>query len=259
MTTDSRAEPKPESAETPPAPMPSVEQTPSSEKAPSSGQPEAGKAAQDATLPQGVKERTTLEFDKLKTQLREEREKRARAERVSQLYGNYPQADQPPYQPPAEPVYQTETDRISRAEQMAQQAYNQAQRIIKDNDAKQESEAYQAHPELDPNRKEFDEDYQTAVIGYLASVMAQGKSMTLLEAAGKVKSFSKADLKKAQEQGATKAIESLTPKEQASLEATGRSDRRNQLNNLEDLRLRTRHGDTKAIEERLKNIPIVGR
>jgi prolyl oligopeptidase PreP (S9A serine peptidase family) len=257
MTDESQATNKTESAETPQAPMPSADKTPLSEQAPSSDiKLEAGTAPQDATLPEGVKERTTLEFEKLKTQLREEKEKRMRAERINQLY---PNANQTPFSNPAEPTYQTDADRISRAEQMAQQAYLQSQRVMKENDAKQESEAYQAHPELDPNKKEFDEDYQRAVIGYLASIMAEGKSMSLKEAASKVKSFSKSDLKKAQEQGVTQAIESLTPKEQASLEATGRSDRRVQIGGLEELRQRSRKGDSAAILKRLKNIPIVGR
>lgn len=261
MTDQSQAINKAESADTSQEPMPSSEQTPSSdEKSSSDITPEESTASQDeGSLPEGVKERTTLEFEKLKTQLREEKERRLRAERVSQLYGTTQDANQQLYQSPADTGYQTEDERITRAEQMAKQAYYQAQRIIKENDAKQESVAYKAHPELDPNKKEFNENYQKAVIGYLASVMAEGKSMTLKEAASMVKSFSKVDLKKAQEKGATQAIESLTPKEQASLEATGRSDRRRQVGDLEQLRERTRTGDQQAIIERLKNIPIVGK
>ncbi len=256
MTDQSQAIEKTESAETPPAPMPSADKTPLSEPAPSSEKSEAGTAPQNATLPEGVKERTTLEFEKLKTQLREERAQRLRAERINKLY---PTANQVPFSNPAEPTYQTDADRISRAEQMAQQAYLQSQRMVKENDAKQESEAYDAHPELDPKKKEFNEDYQRAVIGYLASVMAEGKSMSLKEAATRVKSFAKAEVKKAQEQGVTQAIESLTPKEQASMEATGRSDRRVQIGGLEELRRQSRKGDSSAILKRLKNIPIVGR
>ena len=248
-----------ESAETPQAPMPSAEQTPSSEQVPGFEQSEVRETASDATLPEGVKERTAFEFEKLKTQLRTEREHRQRAERATQLYGqpfaNQPQLNQPVGQNP-----QTDAERISRAEQMAQQAYYQAQRIIQENDSKQEKEAYDAHPELDPNRdKDFNPDFHKAVVGYLASVMAEGKSMSLADAASKVKGFSKADLRKAQEQGATQAIERLTPKEQASLEATGRSDRRVQIGGLEELRQRSRKGDSAAILKRLKNIPIVGR
>ena len=262
MADEPKADKKVESAETQQESMPDSDKTPSdSDVASPQGE---GKAEQDAKLPEGVKERTTEQFDKLKKQLREEKEKRLRLERVSQQI-NQTQIQTAPqkvdyYNPETGEVDVGKLDnRIVNAEQGAARAEQQARRIIEENDQKQERVAYKAHPDLDPTRDEFNEDYQKAVVGYLANVYAEGKNMTLKQAADKVKGFSKGDLKKAEEQGATKAREQLTDKEQAAMEATGRSDRRQKVTNLADLQQRTREGDKSAVLERLKNIPIVGK
>lgn len=271
MADDPQAQDKPESADTPKEPMPSSKQTPpeKAEAGPQGeGQAEAAKEAVEGegTLPKGVKERTANEFEKLRQELRAEKERRARVERMMQSINRTPLPQQQPFQPDYYDPETGEVDvnrlegRIGGAEAQARQALQTAQRIIDSEDKKQEKAAYKAHPQLDPNTDSFNEDFQRAVIGYLASEYREGKATTLKQAADRVKSFSKADLKKAEEAGAVQARESLTPKEQATMEATGRSDRRSQTGTeLETLRQQTRRGDARAIQERLKNIPIVGR
>ena len=59
---------------------------------------------------------------------------------------------------------------------------------------------------------------------------------------------------------AAETIEKLSPKEQASLEATGSPGRRNQADDtLPDLQSKTRKGDLDAVMARLKAIPSVGK
>ena len=266
MVDQPKAIKKPESAETPTGPMPSSKQTPSSDELTSPEKTGEGETdtKDDLTLPESVKERTAEQFEKLKNELREEKERRLRSERVFQQMNQTQTQSAPSEVDYFDPetgevdVNKLKAD-ISQTKLEAKQAMNAAQRIISENDRKQESVAYKSHPELDPGDKSFNEDFQKAVIGYLANVYAEGKNITLKQAADKVKSFNKVDIKKAQETGAAEALESLSPKEQASLEATGRSDRRQQVTNLSDLQERTRKGDKQAILERLKSVPIIGR
>ena len=85
------------------------------------------------------------------------------------------------------------------------------------------------------------------------------KQLSYKEAADLAKGVSSKVIAEAEKVGATKAIEGLTPKEQASLEATGRSDRRTEVSDLDTLKQNTRRGDLGSIVERLKGIPPVGR
>lgn len=74
------------------------------------------------------------------------------------------------------------------------------------------------------------------------------------------KEMRKAQVEQAKKEAASEAVEQLTPKEQASLEAAGNPGRRSQANsNLPDLQQRTRKGDLEAVMERIKNISAVGR
>ena len=88
-----------------------------------------------------------------------------------------------------------------------------------------------------------------------------GKPLSFKEAADLAKSNLPAKkVEEVRKEAAKAAIEQLTPKEQASLEAVGSPDRRSQVEQpLEDLRFRSRKGDQDAIVERLKGIPVVGR
>ena len=150
---------------------------------------------------------------------------------------------------------------IYSAQQRAANAEQTVQRWIED---QQTQEAHKAHPELNPNADKFDPVLHKKTRALLMDSMLNpgdynGRALTYKQAADLAKGVTLQAIADAEKVGAQKAIENLTPKEQASLEATGRSDRRTQVDSFESLRVRTRKGDKTAIMERLKNIPEVGR
>lgn len=247
-------------------PMPSSEQQSPEPKQPAEASPQGDsrgeQAGEEPKLPEGVKDRTSKEFDKLKRQLAEEREKRTQYERVlGQQTPQRPLESQAPwYNPETQEVdvnvLQNELNQLKQQNQTLQgtlQRYQQTQ------DKRQEKVAFKAHPELNPSGDKFNEEFHNAVVGYLANQYAQGNYPSLKKAADTIKKFGSSEVKKAEKEGAKQALEQLSPKEQAALEAEGRSDRRQSVGTLEDLRARTRSGDDDAIRERLKNIPPVGR
>ena len=227
------------------------------------GSQEVSQTADEPSLPEDVKDRTSREFSKLKSQLAQERERRLRYER---MFSTQPPPSQ---QGGSQPNwYNQETGMVdvnilnNQLGSMSKQLDN-AQRTIQGymsrEDERQAKTAYKAYPTLDPNRDEFDETFHDAVVGYLAGEFAKGKSPTMKQAADVIKKIGRAEVKQAEKEGAKKALEQLSPKEQAALEAESRSDKRTTTGNLQDLQLRTRLGDEEAVMERLKNIPPVGR
>lgn len=204
-------------------------------------------------LPEGAKDRTKKQFDKLKKQLADERQRRFRLERTFKPTQTEAKPDW--YDPNTGTV---DVAKLTAREQALQQKLSkvetQLQGVSRQSEAQQEKEAYVSYPELNPNRKTFDEPFQEAVINHMATAFAKGKSPTLKEAADSVMGLAKKMAKKAEKKGATKALEQLSPKEQASLEATGRSDRRLPKVNLEQLRDTTRRGGTAGIEAAMQRI-----
>lgn len=270
MADDQQAQPVAESAETQQEPMPSSEQqTADANTAPEAGQQaESTGQAEERSLPDDAKDRTKREFDKLKNDLATERKKRLELEK---FYNQQPQASQQTnsgemdyFDPDTGEVRVDRLhQRLTQAEQRAMLAEQQAQQVLRSEQVKQEQEAYASHPELDPGSDTFDEFFFDAVSGTLANAYAKGQSPSLKEVADRLKGLTGNQVSKvveeAEKRGANQALERLSPKEEASLEATGRSDARMQASGtLEDLQLRTRSGDTAAIMERLKSIPPVG-
>jgi len=257
MADQSKAEISAENTDTQQASMPDAEQKTADPEVPQAASPQ-GEGQQEtkgkeAKLPEGVKERTTKEFQKLRKQLAEERSKRVKAEKVFTDLGQIPQPvdqAQPQQQPTVPSYFNPETGEIdvSRLEQQNIQLRNQVaqlgqqvQGITDAEQYKQEQEAYAAYPELDPNRDEFNQTFHNAVSGYLTNTLLKGDRVTFKTAADNIAGLSKKEVKKAEKAGADKALEQLTPKEQASLEAAGRSDKRKASpEELEELRRRTR-------------------
>jgi hypothetical protein len=220
-------------------------------------------------LPEDAKERTKEQFEKLKSQLAEERQRRTAYERmVNQMpRQDKPAAPEPPQTQRYPDWYNPDTgevqvdvlsNRMSGLESQLQQANRTIQSFVKREDDRQAKAAFKTYPELNPSGDNFNEDFHKAVVGYLANAYAEGRSPTMKQAADTIKSIGVADVKKAEGKGAKQALEKLTPKEQAALEAEGRSDKRPGAS-MQDLQERTRRGDDAAIMERLKNIPPVGR
>lgn len=93
---------------------------------------------------------------------------------------------------------------------------------------KQEQEAYGVYPELNPKDQSFDKDLYEATKGILLVSMLNpqnGPTLSLKEAADKVRGLSKKELALAKEAGAEEATERIAKKEEISLEATGNSGR----------------------------------
>lgn len=263
------------------APVPSVEQ-----KAPEAGQVDPGAAPieSEATpqpqpsqgLPSDTSERTREQFEKLQERLREEREERIRLQSVFNTLQPSPQPTpqpQPLYDPDTgllnEEVFNDIQMRAMQAEERAKraesavQAYQQNQ--IRGEDDRQRQEAIATYPELDSTSKSFDRNLHVQVRSILQDSLLHPedygtKTISYKEAADIARGVDKKIVDQAKQLGAQEAIEQLTPKEQASLEATGSPVRRNEVTTpLPDLRDRSRRGDLDAIVERLKKVPAVGR
>lgn len=213
-------------------------------------------------LPEGSRERTTEQFEKLKTQLAQERAKRTRLER----------AFVKPAQPQTQGVpewYDQETQsvdvgKLQQREVNLQQKINtletQLTGITRKEEELQEKEAYATYPELNPKSGNFDERFQKQLVSYMATEFAEGNNPTMKQAADDIISLVERRAKKAEKAGAQKALESLSPKEEAALEATGRSDRRLPTEDLASIRARSRQGGRAGLEavmKRLSRIPPV--
>lgn len=279
LAEDTRANQKAE-GKTQQEPMPSSEQQATESAEPESvasteglGEAEQVEAEEELQLPEDASERTQEQFEKLKTQnkrLKEELEKKKQTESVFESMRPKPQPALEPMgvQQQSLPEYiDPDTGYIdvpkfnqalSQTRAEAQQARQQVRQYIED---QQEREAYTAHPELNPQGESFNEKLYRDTKAHLLSSMIYpkeygGKSLTLREAADLAKGEAGEAIAEAEKRGAKEAVEGLSPKEQASLEATGRSDRRTQASaTLDELRIRTRYGDRGAVAERLKSIP----
>lgn len=254
------------------APMPSADQ-----KVPDAGQvdPEAASTNSEESsptearegLPENVSERTRKEFERLREQLRLERQQRLYTQGVFNAV--------PPAQPSAPvPLYDPETgllneqafddvqQRARAAEERAARAEQAISNLYED---QQKRETFSVHPELDPSSKSFNKDLHVATRRILMDSMVNpddygGKQLSFKEAADLAKGLPKTVVEQVKKEAVSEALEQLTPKEQASLEATGSPDRRSEVETpLPNLRERSRKGDLDAIVERLKKVPVVGR
>jgi hypothetical protein len=260
------------------APMPSADQ-----KVPEVAEVDGGAAQETEVtpatetnegLPENASERTRKEFEKLREDLRSERAKRIETERMfgqpqqttPQFFPNNQQLTQV-YDPNTGLLNEEALTDIQQKAFQAEQRANKAEQAIANFQIEQQSrEAYTAHPELDPKSRDFDEDLNKRTRAFALDSMIHpedysGKQLSFKEAADFAKSsLAPKKVEEAKKVAAQEAIEQLTPKEQASLEAVGSPDRRSQVEQpLEDLRFRSRKGDQDAIVERLKGIPVVGR
>jgi hypothetical protein len=256
MTDDQQAQETPVS-ETPEAPMPSADQkTPDAGDGDRKDQPVETPA--EGSLPDEAKERTRREFDKLQTQLREERTRRQYLEDVFQ-------SQKPKGAPPLPPMFDPNTglvndQAISERDRMLLEANDRASRAEQAVAGYQlhteEREMYAAFPELDPGSKGFDETFSHQVAALKLHSMVEpgvyGKQLSGKEAADYLRKNVMKKVEAAKQEGAKDALEQLTPREQAALEASGTPGRRTQAIDTAQLRERTRRGDMDALVERVK-------
>lgn len=215
-------------------------------------------------LPESASDRTKSEFDKLRNDLREERERREALESAFKTIQpkEATQADEPIYDPNTDQFDWNKLNEFQKktteAEQRAARAEQAVSEIRKDQEAR---EAYVTYPEANPDSKDYDKKLATLASGIILQSMLTpqefgGKQFSLKEAYDYLKAdTNNAAIEEAKKEGALQAIEQLTPKEQASLEATGTSGRRSDVGSShETLQQRTRKGDLDAIAERMNRI-----
>lgn len=269
MADEQQAEIVPENS-TQDAPVPSAEQKTSevvetAEVAKETSEAKPVEAAEELTLPEDAKERTTQQFEKLKRELAAERAERSRLQRAfTKAQPQQPTSTLPEWYDPK--TGEVDVQKLNQREQLLQREIatmkSQLSGVTRVSEKKQEEEAYASYPELDPNRKEFDEDFQKQVISHMATEFAEGKAPTIKDAADNIMRIAEKVAKKAEKVGAKKALESLSPKEQAALEATGRSDKRLPSQDLGAIRAQTRAGGRSGVEaamQRLSKISPVGK
>ena len=270
MADDTKAQPAVEEKQ--PASMPDAQTNPkaSDEKPVGESVSEKSNEADELVLPADASERTKEQFEKLRTELRSTKEELGKYKTVQSETPLNPfrVKPTPSTQSIIESAYDPMTgefdikalktleDQTKRATEQAQQATFKLQEF---EDQRKEEEAYQEFPTL-----KTDSELRRKVRALLTDSILNpneygGKELTPLAAAKLLTQPSKKAVDAAKDEGAKEALERLTPKEQAALEATGRSDRRNEVSDLEDLRWKTRAGNADerkaAIMERLKSIP----
>jgi hypothetical protein len=219
-------------------------------------------------LPNEASERTKDSFDRLTNQLKEERQSRLALEGVVRDLQKPKQQEQI-----IEPIYDPDTglpseqgltalqrqaieasERATRAEQSVQSLLDEQKVRAQE---KEDQEAYEAHPEINPTSKEFNKNLRDVTASIMLRSMIHpeefgNKQLSHKEAGDKAKELVSKIAGNAKQQGAIEAIEQLSPKEQASLEAAGSNNRT--VTDLSDLRKRTQRGDDNALMERLKRV-----
>jgi len=207
-------------------------------------------------LPEDAKERTKREFDKLQTNLREERARREYYETL--LQQKQPQEEQPTFVDPVTGLPdENALANLSKQTQEALRLAQEAKQSELERARDQENQAvYAVHPELNPNGEKFDQDLHNLTASLALHSMVNpdkygGKNLSFMEAVEKAKSLTGKNLEEAKKLAAKEAIEQLTPKEQASLDAVGSPSRRSNIDSLDELRQRSR-GNTE--EARLARI-----
>lgn len=259
MTDDIRADEVVET-QTPQEPMPSSDQISQEEEVVESVD-QTDVSDDDLNLPEGVSERTALQFEKLRRQLAEEKAKH-QSPFDSMRPAYQPSATSQLYDPATGYIDANALENLQKIALAAEQRAARTEKELQKRDEEEQTrEALSAYPELDPKAgKKHDKTLYNLTSALILDSMVNpqkygNKVLRYKEAADYVKGQSKSDLGRAEEAGMAKAIEQLTPKEQAALEATGRSDRRSSTMDHVELQERTRLNDYSAIMERLKNVP----
>lgn len=231
-------------------------------------------------LPDGVKERTQREFEKLTSQLHDEKQQRQRLEDIFKTIAT-PVQQSVPQQPQQVPVYDPTTGLLNEdalaatqkaaweASQRAVRAEEAVQRYVQDQEAR---EAFQAHPELDPQGrfgKEFDQELHVATRRILTDAMLNptdygGRQLSFKDAGDlakrQIQTKVDAATQVAKEEGAKEAIEAIAPKEQAALEAEGASGRVVSLPaDEQELIMQSRKGNIDAMAARVSRFRKQGK
>lgn len=205
----------------------------------------------ESGLPSDAKERTREQFEKIQSQLREERTRREYYESVFNTM-NTPKVETPPvYDPESGLINEKVLTDLQRQTQEANARAQRAESMASSYIAQQEErDAYTSHPEL--SEKSF--MAQTRGIMYDSQVNPQeyGKQFSLKEAADYLKSATAPVKAQAQKE----VLEQIASKEQATLEAAGTGGRTSTPDGDEEqLVYDSRRGNVDALAARLSKIP----
>jgi hypothetical protein len=217
-------------------------------------------------LPNEASDRTKERFETLTRELKEERQRR---EALEGAFNTLKPKEVKPEQvlPIVDPdtgllneqALVTTQQRAIEAERQAQETKRQLDGLLegqkKQAQEREDQEAFTAHPELNPKNEKFNKDLRDITASLMLQSMVHpedfgNKQLSHKEAGDKAKELIAKISGNVKEEAAKEAIEQLSPKEQAALEATG-SRQRSNLTDLESLQRRTRKGDPEAIMERL--------
>jgi len=241
------------------SPMPSEDQKTIHESPDEVAEQSVQPSTETTELPDGAKERTREEFEKLKAKLRDERNRREYLENAYKSLTVKEEKPDPVYDPNTGLINENALTDIQRraieAERRAQRAEQAIQNFAQ---MQEEKETFSEFPELDPSSKKFDRTLHRVTRSILIDSNLhpedyEGRQLKFVEAARFARNMSPSQVKEAEKRGAQQAIEGLTPKEQASLEATGMPSRRQEIeSDLGDLRYKTRKGDLDSIIARMK-------
>jgi hypothetical protein len=249
----------------------------------------------EPTLPTGVSERTSEQFDKLKDSnkklyeanllLQQELNRKQQAEQSLQT----PVVVDAPKDPKLEQFIDTDPvtgeqfvneerlkKSIQEAQSRAEKAEKTVQSFVQQQNAREEQrqteEAFKAYPELDPSNEKFDASLTRRTRAFLIDSMMNpqdysGKTLSFREAADLAKGQTGQPVAPAPVQPKIedkKEEGNLAGKEQASFAAQGASSSAQQTQapssdtDLVDLQYRSRRGDVWAIAQRLTKIPHTG-
>lgn len=211
-------------------------------------------SASTSALPQEASERTKREFEKLTTDLRQERTERERLQTLFNSMQSKPEDSKPNAPVMDTGVLENIQQRLNEAEQRVLQAESKANMTLEELENR---EVYTAHPALNPNdEKTFDKELHKKTRQIILDSMLnpedyEGKQLSFKEAA---------DLVSQEKSGITRSLEAETSKEQASLDASGNSARRLDVTDYDFATLQnlTRKGgksSEEAIMQRLRNLP----
>ncbi len=237
------------------------EPVPSSEPAEAEVSVDATDEEAEVDLPEGVSERTKEQFNKLTEANKALKEELAKKEKFEPIFDSMrPQA-------PQQGLTQGQLDQVTdidpatgnkfineeklnefltNSTQKAEAAVAQVNRFIED---QQTREAFTAIPQLNPQDSKFDPDIHKATRAYILDSMMNpqdynGRQLTYKEAGERAMKATNAEIAEVEKE----ANAQQAAKEQGSLEATGRSDRRSQTNTSEEeLRRAIRSGDEDAL------------
>ena len=206
-------------------------------------------------LPEDVSERTREQFNKLKEANKALKEQLAKKEEIEPIFDSMrPKSQTGLTQGQLDQVTDIDLegnkfineDKLSNllatSTQKAEDAIAQVNRFIED---QQTREAFTAIPQLDPKKTEFDPELHRATRAYILDSMMNpkeynGKQLSYREAGELAMKATKAEIAKVEQE----AAQQMSDKEQGSLEASGRSDRRANVNVTEDeLRNRIRESN----------------